>query len=93
MNSVLPTSLYAFPKLGWVTIFSVIGLVGGAAVLGLNFVALSGGVPAGGTMHGGEKTDLLDAGYGPYFSGSTERDAPSAVRTLTPNRSLAGLQP
>ena len=63
MNSVLPSSLYSFPKLGWVTLFSVIGLVGGAAVLGLNFVALSGGW----AMQGGEKADLLDAGYGPYI--------------------------
>ena len=41
-------------------------------------------------MQGGEKADLLDAGYGPYYSGSTERDAPSAVSVLVPRQDVGG---
>ncbi len=41
-------------------------------------------------MQGGEKADLLDAGYGPYYSGSTERDAPGAVSILIPGQKLGG---
>lgn len=40
--------------------------------------------------YGGEKADLLDAGYGPYYSGSTERDAPSAVSVLIPRQEFGG---
>lgn len=53
-------------------------------------MAVSAGVPVGWAIHGGEKADLLDAGYGPYYSGSTERDAPGAVSILIPGQELGG---
>jgi len=51
---------------------------------------LSGDGLDGLALSGGQKANLLDAGYGPYYSGSTEREAPSAVSALTPRQELGG---
>lgn len=90
MDSVLSSTLFAFSRLGRLAIFSVATLAVFATVSVIIFVALSGGGPSEWAILTGEKADLFDAGYGPYYSGSTEREAPSTVSALIPRQELGG---
>ena len=90
MKFVLSTSIFPLSKLGWLAIVFVVALVGFAAASGIILLPVPEDLPAGWAMQGGEKADLLDAGYGPYYSGSTERDAPSAVSVLVPRQDVGG---
>ena len=86
----MSAALFSVSRLGWFTLASVVALVGVAVVSGIILVAVSVDVPAGWVARDGGKADLLGEGYGPYFSGSTERDAPSIVSVLIPRQEFGG---